>query len=123
MHATLTRFLKLRICAQNPDSAFPYYVFRIGADLGINKALTWNVVSFRYRDALSRGTLQHAAACYRYHLQARRAAIGLVEAPAQLARWLSKQYRRVAWIPTTILTVAVVLLAEPRLRRTNSIKL
>ena len=38
---------------QNPDSAFPYYLFRIGADLGINKALTWNVVSFRYRDAFN----------------------------------------------------------------------
>ena len=37
---------------QNPDSAFPYYVFRT-ADLGINKALTWNVVSFRYRDAFN----------------------------------------------------------------------
>jgi len=24
-------------------------VLRIGGDLGINKALTWNVVSFRYR--------------------------------------------------------------------------
>jgi hypothetical protein len=38
---------------QNPDSAFPYYVVRIGADLGINNALTWNVVSFRYRDAFN----------------------------------------------------------------------
>jgi hypothetical protein len=26
---------------------------RIGGDLGINKALTWNVVSFRYRDAFN----------------------------------------------------------------------
>ena len=38
---------------QNPDCAFPYYVFRTRADLGINKALTWNVVSFRYRDAFN----------------------------------------------------------------------
>jgi len=38
---------------QNPDTAFPYYVFRIGADLDINKVLTWNVVSFRYRDAFN----------------------------------------------------------------------
>ena len=37
---------------QNPDSAFPYYVFRT-ADLGINKALTWNIVTFRYRDAFN----------------------------------------------------------------------
>jgi len=35
----------------NPDSDFPYYVFRVGADLDINKALTWNIVTFRYRDA------------------------------------------------------------------------
>ena len=38
---------------QNPDSAFPYYVFRIGADFDLNKILTWNVVSFRYRDAFN----------------------------------------------------------------------
>jgi hypothetical protein len=38
---------------QNPESAFPYYVFRIGADLDINSALTWNVVTFRYRDAFN----------------------------------------------------------------------
>jgi len=38
---------------QNPDTAFPYYVFRIGTDLDINKVLTWNVVSFRYRDAFN----------------------------------------------------------------------
>lgn len=32
-----------------PD--FPYYVLRAGADVALNKVLTWNAVSFRYRDA------------------------------------------------------------------------
>jgi hypothetical protein len=36
---------------QNPSTAFPYYVFRVGADVDLSKTLTWNVVSFRYRDA------------------------------------------------------------------------
>ena len=72
---------------QNPDSAFPYYVFRTGADLGINKALTWNVVSFRYRDAFNPDehfiTPQLATGL---HLQTRRAAIDIVAAPAQLSK-------------------------------------
>jgi hypothetical protein len=36
---------------QNPSAAFPYYVLRVGADLDLNRTLTWNVVSFRYRNA------------------------------------------------------------------------
>jgi len=36
---------------QNPGAAFPYYVLRIAADLDLNQAVTWNVISFRYRDA------------------------------------------------------------------------
>ena len=35
---------------QNPAAAFPYYVLRIGGDLDLNQTVTWNVVSFRYRD-------------------------------------------------------------------------
>jgi hypothetical protein len=76
---------------QNPDSAFPYYVFRTGADLGINKALTWNVVSFRYRDAFNPDEhfiTPQLATGLTYKLD--EAAIDIVEAPAQLARWLSK---------------------------------
>jgi len=30
---------------------FPYYVFRIGADLKATENVTWNIVNFRYRDA------------------------------------------------------------------------
>jgi hypothetical protein len=36
---------------QNPSAEFPYYVFRVGADLDLNRTVTWNVVSFRYRNA------------------------------------------------------------------------
>ena len=36
---------------QNPAAAFPYYVLRISADFDLNQSVTWNVVSFRYRDA------------------------------------------------------------------------
>jgi hypothetical protein len=37
---------------QNPSAAFPYYVLRIGADLELSRAITWNVITFRYRNAL-----------------------------------------------------------------------
>ncbi len=30
---------------------FPYYVFRIGVDLAIDDRLSWNIVTFRYRNA------------------------------------------------------------------------
>jgi hypothetical protein len=36
---------------QNPSAAFPYYVWRVAADLELNQTITWNVISFRYRDA------------------------------------------------------------------------
>ncbi len=36
---------------QNPSAAFPYYVLRIGADVDLSQTLTWNVISFRYRNA------------------------------------------------------------------------
>ena len=36
---------------QNPDTSFPYYVFRIAVDYEINQNITWNVVSFRLRNA------------------------------------------------------------------------
>jgi len=36
---------------QNPNAAaFPYYVLRIAADLALTRTITWNVISFRYRD-------------------------------------------------------------------------
>lgn len=35
---------------QNPTASFSYYVLRIAADLVLNQTITWNVVSFRYRD-------------------------------------------------------------------------
>src|SRR5262245_44535500 len=38
---------------QNPTAAFPYYVLRIAADLEVNHMITWNVISFRYRDAFN----------------------------------------------------------------------
>ena len=36
---------------QNPGAAFPYYVLRVGADLNLNRIITWNAITFRYRNA------------------------------------------------------------------------
>jgi hypothetical protein len=38
-------------------------VFRVGADLDINKALTWNIVTFRYRDAFNPDERYSCAVC------------------------------------------------------------
>jgi hypothetical protein len=38
---------------ENPSTQFPYYVLRVGADLDLNRAVTWNVITFRYRDAVN----------------------------------------------------------------------
>jgi hypothetical protein len=36
---------------QNPGVAFPYYVLRIGAGLDLSEHVTWDVISYRYRNA------------------------------------------------------------------------
>jgi hypothetical protein len=36
---------------QNPYAAFPYYVLRIAADFKLSQAITWNFISYRFRDA------------------------------------------------------------------------
>jgi hypothetical protein len=36
---------------QDPSTAFPYYVLRIAADFKLSQAITWNVISYRFRDA------------------------------------------------------------------------
>jgi hypothetical protein len=36
---------------QNPSVAFPYYVLRIAADFKLSQSITWNVISYRFRDA------------------------------------------------------------------------
>jgi hypothetical protein len=36
---------------QNPGASFPYYVLRIAADFKLSQAITWNVISYRFRDA------------------------------------------------------------------------
>ena len=36
---------------QNPGTAFPYYVLRIKADLDLSRNITWNVISYRFRDS------------------------------------------------------------------------
>ncbi len=38
---------------QKPSAEFPYYVLRVGADLDLNHSVTWNVITFRYRDAFN----------------------------------------------------------------------
>src|SRR5271168_717764 len=35
---------------ENPSSYFPYYVLRIGGDLELNQSITWNAISYRFRD-------------------------------------------------------------------------
>ncbi len=39
---------------QNPSIAFPYYVLRIAADFKLSQTITWNVISYRFRDAFDR---------------------------------------------------------------------
>ena len=41
---------------QDPGAgaAFPYYVLRIAADFKLSQAITWNVISYRFRDAFDR---------------------------------------------------------------------
>ena len=39
---------------QNPSADFPYYVLRIAADFTLSQAITWNVISYRFRDAFDR---------------------------------------------------------------------
>jgi hypothetical protein len=36
---------------ENPNVSFPYYVLRIAADFALNQGLTWNVISYRFRNA------------------------------------------------------------------------
>jgi hypothetical protein len=36
---------------QNPSASFPYFVLRIAADFKLSQAITWNVISYRFRDA------------------------------------------------------------------------
>jgi hypothetical protein len=38
------------IQASGSGDSFPYYVFRIGADIKATDKITWNMVTFRYRD-------------------------------------------------------------------------
>jgi hypothetical protein len=38
---------------EHPSAEFPYYVLRVGADLDLNHNVTWNVITFRYRDAFN----------------------------------------------------------------------
>jgi hypothetical protein len=36
---------------ENPSTSFPYYVARVGADLDLTQTVTWNVITFRYRNS------------------------------------------------------------------------
>jgi hypothetical protein len=36
---------------QNPSVAFPYYVLRIAADFKLTRVITWNVISYRFRNS------------------------------------------------------------------------
>jgi hypothetical protein len=39
---------------QNPNLDFPYYVLRVAADFKLSQSITWNVISYRFRDAFDR---------------------------------------------------------------------
>jgi hypothetical protein len=39
---------------QDPSAGFPYYVLRIAADFKLSQAITWNVISYRFRDSFDR---------------------------------------------------------------------
>jgi hypothetical protein len=39
---------------QDPSVSFPYYVLRIAADFRLSQGVTWNVISYRFRDAFDR---------------------------------------------------------------------
>jgi hypothetical protein len=36
---------------ENPSTEFPYYVLRVGADVAFNQTITWNAITYRFRDA------------------------------------------------------------------------
>ena len=36
---------------QNPSTSFPYYVLRIGLNFELTQDVTWNAISYRFRDA------------------------------------------------------------------------
>jgi hypothetical protein len=38
---------------EHPGAEFPYYVLRVGADLDLSHSVTWNIITFRYRDAFN----------------------------------------------------------------------
>jgi hypothetical protein len=40
---------------EDPRTYFPYYVLRVGADLELNQNITWNAISYRFRDAFDPG--------------------------------------------------------------------
>jgi len=40
---------------ERPSAEFPYYVLRVGADLDLSRTVTWNIITFRYRDAFNPG--------------------------------------------------------------------
>ena len=39
---------------EDPSTYFPYYALRIGADLELNQNVTWNAISYKFRDAFDR---------------------------------------------------------------------
>jgi len=39
---------------EKPSAEFPYYVLRIGADVALNQSITWNAITYRFRDAFDR---------------------------------------------------------------------
>lgn len=39
---------------QDPSTNFPYYVLRAAADFKLSQVITWNVVSYRFRDSFDR---------------------------------------------------------------------
>ena len=36
---------------ENPNASFPYYVLRVAVDFTLNQDITWNTISYRFRDS------------------------------------------------------------------------
>jgi hypothetical protein len=39
---------------ENPDTTFPYYLLRVSVDISLNQDITWNAISYRFRDSFDR---------------------------------------------------------------------
>jgi hypothetical protein len=90
---------------QSPSTYFSYYVLRIATDFELNQNITWNVISYRFRDAFDHDNNYDTPQV----AQARRAELDLGENYVQLERWPTEQYGRLTGVQAKILIIRVRL--------------